>query len=749
MALGLALFVGLVATSSAALSGSRLPVPSDLPGSAGADAAQDQDEARLRAHLLIDPAEPSRVGVLFEVDPGWHLYWRNPGDSGLATKIEFSAGAWRSTPAQQSDELEWPTPYAFSESFEEGESLTTYGYGGQVLLRTRLSEPLEAGQALAAKVGALVCKDQCIPASLSLSRVVPGSRSEENRRRSRAIFEEFAARLPLSAEAAGARIEGVWEQSALRPGGRLEGGLLLEPCASEDCVGLRLGDETPSFFPDEHEGIRVQELGARLVPGAPQREALALLVEAHEEDAHLWNEEGLTPLRGVLVTRDDTGRRRGVRVEVLLPVAHAESEVESVALPWVDTRAAARERTALPFLSVLWLAFVGGLILNLMPCVLPVLAIKVFSVADLAHRSRRDVLAHGAAYSLGILLTMLTLAAGVIALRNAGRSVGWGFQFQEPLFVAFVCSVVVVFALNLLGVFEIRFNPGKLAEVGTESVGARRSFFEGLLAVVLATPCSAPFLGTAVGFAFSSSALEILAVFAAIGVGLAAPYALVTAVPAWSHIIPRPGPWMVKLRAALGFLLLGSAVWLVWVFGRGAGLDAVSGLLAFLVFAAFLCWLYGSLPDERPIWMPAGIGLALLGVAALAANGVSLEAGDSSSSDTLGSPYDANAVTAELAGGRSVFSYFTADWCITCKVNEKRVLARPDVHAELDRLDVAVFRGDWTQRDEAIRAELARYGKAGVPVYVVHHPNAPDEPIVLPELLTTERLFAALASASK
>ena len=307
--------------------------------------------------------------------------------------------------------------------------------------------------------------------------------------------------------------------------------------------------------------------------------------------------------------------------------------------------------------------------------------------------------------------------------------------------------MVVVFALNLLGVFEIHFNPGRLAAVGAEATGLRRTFFEGLLAVVLATPCSAPFLGTAVGFAFSSSALEIFGVFAAIGVGLATPYALVTAIPAWSHIIPRPGPWMVKLRAGLGFLLLGSAVWLVWILGRSAGLDAVTTLLAFLLVVAFLAWVYGNLPEQRPAWAPLGLVCAAVAGGWLAATNVDRApvGEDPTSATTLGAAYDPVAIEAELAGGRSVFAYFTADWCITCKVNEKRVLAKPEVRAELARRDVAVFRGDWTHRDEAIRAELARYGKAGVPVYVVTHPQSPTQPIVLPELLSAERLFAALA----
>ncbi len=726
-----------------------LELPADLPASARAEDALDRDEARLAAHLLLHPDRPDRVGVLFEVDPGWHLYWRNPGDSGLATEIEFRVGDGED--ARRVDTLAWPTPASFGEDDGEGQTLMTYGYGDRVLLTARFDAELAAGEVLHAEVRALVCERQCIPATFSLSRGVPDHRETADTEQSRALFRHFAAALPVRPEAYGARVEALWAQSALRPGDRAEGGLVLTSCAIDECVPLRLAAEPVNFFPAQ-EDIAVAERGRHPLADGAGGDAEVLALEASVED------EPPARLRGVLVVTGAEGARRGLEIDLPLATAAAGSAVDRAPLPW-DTAStgggagaavspSAEAAGGLGVFAVLWLAFAGGLILNLMPCVLPVLAIKVFSVADLAHRRRREVLTHGAAYSAGILVTMAVLAGVVIALRSAGHSVGWGFQFQEPLFVAFVCSVVVVFALNLLGVFEISFDPGRLAEMGAEAAGARRSFFEGLLAVVLATPCSAPFLGTAVGFAFSSSALEIFGVFLAIGAGLAAPYALVTAIPAWSRIIPRPGPWMVKLRAGLGFLLLASAVWLVWVLGRSAGLDAATNLLAFLLFVSFLAWIYGGLPAQRPAWVSPALASVLVAVALVAADGVEIDASAdpaAAESRTLGTAYDRRAMETELAAGRSVFAYFTADWCITCKVNERRVLAQPEVRDELARRDVAVFRGDWTQRDEAIRSELARYGKAGVPVYVVRHPGA-DDPIVLPELLSAERLFAALSA---
>ncbi|GAG15138.1 unnamed protein product, partial [marine sediment metagenome] len=250
-------------------------------------------------------------------------------------------------------------------------------------------------------------------------------------------------------------------------------------------------------------------------------------------------------------------------------------------------------RRGLSLWTAFGLALLGGLILNLMPCVLPVLAIKVFHVAELAHRSRREVISHGAAYTVGVVASMLALAAVVVGLRSAGTAVGWGFQFQEPLFIAAMATLLVVFALNLFGVFEVTFQPG--AGLAAEATGLKRSFFEGLLAVILATPCTAPFLGTAVGFAFASSGPVIFAMFAAIGLGLAAPYAAITLVPAWGRLIPRPGAWMLQVRRALGFSLVATVVWLLWVLGRSVGVDVQAVVLGYLVAIAFLAWLFGVL----------------------------------------------------------------------------------------------------------------------------------------------------------
>ena len=409
---------------------------------------------------------------------------------------------------------------------------------------------------------------------------------------------------------------------------------------------------------------------------------------------------------------------------------------------------AGASEASLPLARVLLLALVGGLLLNLMPCVLPVLALKAFALADLAGKGRREVLAHGVGYVAGVLVTMLGLAAVVIGLREAGTAVGWGFQFQEPLFSLAIAALLVVLALNLFGVFEIAA-PAGLAAVGANAAGASRSFFDGLLAVALATPCSAPFLGTAVGFAFASPAPVTLGIFATLGVGLALPLALVALVPGTARFMPRSGAWMGRLRAVLGFALLASAAWLLWIFGRLAGTDALAAALGCLVALAFATWIFGALQAAER----SGRGFALAASVVLAAALVlrplaQADAAESASTERAAanaSTYSAAAVSAHLREGRPVFAEFTADWCLTCKANERLVLQSDRVQAELASRHFAVLKADWTHRDEAIRAELARFGKAGVPLYVLWFPAAPEAPRVLPELISVDGLVEALS----
>jgi thiol:disulfide interchange protein len=371
--------------------------------------------------------------------------------------------------------------------------------------------------------------------------------------------------------------------------------------------------------------------------------------------------------------------------------------------------------------------------------------IALFFLADLSRRRRREVVAHVAAYAIGIQLAMGALAAAVVALRAAGAAVGWGFQLQEPVFVAAVASLLVVFAANLFGAFEVALDASRLGGLGARAAGPARSFFDGLLAVVLATPCSAPFLGTAVGFAVASPPVTVLAIFAAIGVGLAAPFAAAALLPG-RRLLPRPGPWMLELRRALAFTLLGAAAWLAWVAGRQLGVDGMARLLALLVVAGAGCWAFGRFQQAGRALPARGFAVALVALLAL---GLWLVDPGARAEPVAAAPWSPEAVRAELDRGRAAFVYFTADWCLTCQVNERRVLDDERVRDELERLDVAVFRADWTRRDESIRVALAGMGRAGVPAYALYAPDRPDRPVLLPELLSVDRLVEGLRDATR
>jgi thiol:disulfide interchange protein/DsbC/DsbD-like thiol-disulfide interchange protein len=728
-----------LATASAVGAGMALLVPaaSAAGARARAEGAFDSGDPRVEARLLVHPDDRGgrvqRVGVLFQLDPGWHLYWRNPGETGIATVLDFELEGGRVGP------IAWPAPRAFGEA---GDLFTAYGYEDRVLLtaEAELDGADLRGRRLRARADLLVCETECIPATLLLERQLPGAASDPDAdARDRELFREAAASLPVPPAAWGATLEATSSPRTLRPGEPFEAAIRVHPCAAPgspaDCA-LEPAAGSTVFFPELLPGVDELEV-AGVEPEASTRpsDGGGFRIQLRGRAASASG-PGPARLRGVLALRTPDGSSRALEVD----------------LPFLAASAAARPGAARSFAALLGLAFLGGLLLNLMPCVLPVLAIKVCSLAELAQRSRREVLLHGAAYAGGILSSLSALAGAVVALRHAGRAVGWGFQFQEPVFLAAVSTVLLVFALNLFGVFEIRFHGGGLANLGHEATGARRSFFEGLLAVVLATPCSAPFLGTAVGFAFAASAPAIFAIFGAIGLGLAAPFVAVSLVPAWRWIVPRAGVWMLKLRAGLGFALLASVVWLLWIAGRSFGGDGVSALLAFLLAVAFATWVFGQVQatDRAALARVAAAGLAALVVGGHVAlvDAISLSQGAEASGPAAELAFAPERVQEALREGRPAFVYFTADWCLTCKVNERLVLEDERVRSELQRLGFAVFAADWTQRDDAIRAELARFGKAGVPLYLVYRPDAPDAPDVLPELLSVERLLTALRDAA-
>ena len=740
------------------------------PGPRG-EATLGKSGARVVAELLVDadqvaPGDRVRVGVLLDLEPGWHIYWKNPGDSGSATEL-----TWRA-PESEIGPIQWPAPQVFSEA--EG-LLTTFGYEGDALFA---SDAIVATRAigswkLEADVAFVACLIECVPGRIELSRVIPVSEAHSPAPSAvRERFELAASRLPQKPEVLELGVSVRASQDAVVAGEDVALVLEVTSCNERngDCRPWTLdavyGGE--AFIPEKASDLGFSSLGLSHAPTSPtaSTRGFSLVLNAHafEDEPQLVG----TRLRGVVPLRRTDGEAHLiVDVPVTLePNGASSAAFEVVAAlpssPKQDGQAerAAREPTGAPSLALaLALGLLGGLILNLMPCVLPVLAIKIFAITELARADRAHVVRHGMAYLAGVVASMWALAAVVVALRVAGAAVGWGFQLQNPIFLAAICTILVVFALNLFGAFEITLQPSGPdlgSSPGTSS--PLRSFFEGGLAVALATPCTAPFLGTAVGFAFASSPLVIFAIFTAIGVGLAAPFVLVTLVPGWARFVPRAGAWMLRVRQALAFSLLATVIWLAWVAGRSVGLDAQTILLAYLVAVGFLAWAFGIAQAASRVWTSRALALATLvfSIVCLAAMPLDPLSTGPPSPGRIASgagiewmTFDPAAIDRERAAGRPVFVDFTADWCITCKVNETVVLSKEAVHDELERWNYAAFKADWTARNDGITLELGEWGRAGVPMYLVYPADPGKAPELLPELLTLDATLHALRAAGR
>jgi len=699
----------------------RAELPDGPPGSQDAGAYED-GTPHVHARLLVDGPDARgawRAGVLFELAPGWSLYWLFPGDTGLPTKLSLTQDGLPLAVA-------WPAPEAFRE-----DDLVSYGYSDRALIFATLDAPRE-GARIAARADALVCHSQCLPASFELERSLV-SESAAIRAEVHALFQDAAARVPRPAAEAGVEVHAEFARVPRAEGEPLEASLRVTRCGDEEggCAAAAPAPDAVPLFVHEpalwwvRATLRGVENGALRIDLAGQA-----LPDAEREPREL---------RAVLALRAPDGSPRPVEIALPLPPSSGQA-----AAPATISATPAADGGALALLRAIAFGVLGGLVLNLMPCVLPVLALKLAALAELSQRSRREVFGHAAAYTAGIQASLLALAVCVLALRASGRAVGWGFQLQEPLFVAGVAVLLVTFATNLFGAFELEFAPDRLARVGEKSSGAARSFFDGLLAVVLATPCSAPFLGTAVGFAFASSGAVCVAIFASIGTGLAMPFVAVSLSPALARALPRGGDWMLELRRGLGFALLLTAAWLLWITGRQSGLDAALGLVVLLLVVAMAGWLFGVVQRARgrlgaPVLLTAIAAIALVGQGRIDwTPHVAVHAAESVT------PWSRAGVEAALASGRPAFVYFTADWCLTCKLNERRVLDTDAAHDALSRLGFAVFRADWTRRDATIAAELARLGRAGVPVYALYAAGSSEPPRLLPDLLSQDGFTAAL-----
>ncbi len=711
--------LGLIALAGMVLG----PLPALAQTVVGAGTGAVVTTEQVRAELVaqapdgIGPGKTIWVGLQLTHKPEWHTYWKNSGDSGLPTQLQWTLPA-----GVTAGDIRWPLPKKIPIG-----TLANYGYEGTVLLPVPLTigpsfQPTPLSDALTVSLHAawLVCKIECIP--------------EEGR---------FTLQIPLRSSTAGsaAAFDAAWRSAPTDLPAQAGDSVAIDGQSIRLAVrGLPAAwqGRTLEFFPETPEVIETAANWRQAWDGAVWTAQVPLSPQRSNSPA----------LMPVVLALDGQGRRVQLPVAGTWPQTAAAAPASTALQQALNVRggggaADAPTAPALGFWAALVGALIGGLILNLMPCVFPILAIKVLGFARHAN-DRRAHRVNGFAYTSGVLVSFIALGLLLLALRSAGENLGWGFQLQNPAFVAALALLFTLIGLNLAGVFRFaQVVPSGLAGFQPRHPVAD-AFFTGVLAVAIASPCTAPFMGASLGLAVVLPPAQAIAVFAALGLGLALPYLVASMVPAVARALPQPGAWMDSLKKFMAFPMFATVVWLVWVLGQQSGIDGAGALLALLVAVAFVAWAFTLAGRSRLVAGSVALA-ALLGLAWSVGPYLTTEpvAEAGAQGDARWQAWAPGRAEQIVASGQPVFVDFTAAWCVTCQYNKKTTLSDPKVLADLAAKRVVLLRADWTRRDPDITAALQRLGRNGVPVYVLY--QAGRAPLLMSEILSVADMRAALA----
>lgn len=660
-----------------------------------------QGEARIQPGQI--GIASNSAGLYFKIENGWHIYWKNAGDAGEPPKIK-----WTLPPGITAEEMQFPAPKRLSMG-----PLMDYGYEDEVIFpfdirfnASEVSSSASQSDKFKAHVTWIICSSTCIPGKADLEMPFH-------------LLDSKEPAAPLS-----------YEQQLLKS----TLASLPKPLPT---------NSNPIFAPTKSGFLLQIETG--------QRENSAQFFPADPGIISNPAPQKLTPTpKGfqLELTRDQYLQGNPEKLSGLIELS-GNRNYEFTALPGKVVPVS--NFNAAQMFRIAGLAFLGGILLNLMPCVFPVLFLKGLALVNSGNEERARLRLHGLVYAAGILVSFWALVALLLVLRATGSTLGWGFQFQSPTFLALMAGLLFFLGLSLAGQFEIGLSLTSAGGSLAQKQGFAGSFFTGVLAVVVATPCAAPFMGVAVGYALAQSAPVTIAIFTALALGLATPYVVLTLQPAWTRLLPRPGAWMEILKQATALPIFGTAIWLAWVIASAYGAALLVALLTGFLLLAIAGWFLGRWPAKR--WATIIAALILIAFIALSiiAPGKLIDSAPATSGsleNALDSPtgwqaWSPDAVARARADGRPVFVDFTAKWCLSCQVNERVALEQPEVQDAFKKSNVLLLKADWTQHDAAIAGALSELGRSGVPVYALYKPGA-QEPELLPEALTPGIVLDAL-----